>query len=44
MRPIRKAKDLFKERDIEVHVIGDAKSPRNLLDCISETNEIGCSI
>lgn len=44
MRSIRKIVDLFKDREVETHLIGDAKSPRTLLDSQSEADELGRSI
>jgi 2,4-dienoyl-CoA reductase-like NADH-dependent reductase (Old Yellow Enzyme family)/thioredoxin reductase len=41
MRSNRKAVELFKEANIEVHVIGDAKSPRTLLEALAEADELG---
>ena len=44
MTPVRDAKNLFRNKDIEVHIIGDAKTPRNLMLSQSEAEEIGRSI
>ncbi|MBI9082468.1 MAG: FAD-dependent oxidoreductase [Desulfobacterales bacterium] len=44
MASVRDAKTLLKGRNVEVHVIGDAKSPRNLMLSQSEAEEIGRSI
>ncbi|MFC1489149.1 FAD-dependent oxidoreductase [Thermodesulfobacteriota bacterium] len=44
MTAIRKAGQLFKDTDIPVHVIGDAKSPRILMYAFSEAEEIGRTI
>ena len=44
MRSIRKPADLFKGREVELHIIGDAKSPRGLLESQSEADELGRSI
>jgi 2,4-dienoyl-CoA reductase-like NADH-dependent reductase (Old Yellow Enzyme family)/thioredoxin reductase len=44
MRYFRKAKDLFEDRHVEFHIIGDAKSPRNLLYSQTEADELGRSI
>ncbi len=44
MTSIRKAGQLFKDTDIPVHVIGDAKSPRTLMYAFSEAEEIGRTI
>jgi 2,4-dienoyl-CoA reductase-like NADH-dependent reductase (Old Yellow Enzyme family)/thioredoxin reductase len=44
MTPVREAKNILKKRNVEVHVIGDAKSPRNLMLSQSEAEEIGRSI
>jgi thioredoxin reductase len=41
MTPIRKPLELFKSLDLPVHVIGDAKSPRNIMLAISEGEELG---
>lgn len=44
MTPIRKASELFKDTDIPVHLIGDAKSPRILMHAISEAEDIGRAV
>jgi 2,4-dienoyl-CoA reductase-like NADH-dependent reductase (Old Yellow Enzyme family)/thioredoxin reductase len=44
MAPVRDAKQMLDKRGIEVHMIGDAKSPRNLMLAQSEAEEIGRSI
>ena len=44
MTPVRDAKSILDQRKIEVYVIGDAKSPRNLMLAQSEAEEIGRSI
>ncbi len=44
MTPIRKAAELFKDMDIPVHIIGDAKSPRILMHALSEAEEIGRTV
>ena len=44
MTPVRDAKQLLDRRGLEVHVIGDAKTPRNLMLAQSEAEEIGRSI
>ncbi|MFC1813585.1 FAD-dependent oxidoreductase [Thermodesulfobacteriota bacterium] len=44
MTSIRKAGQLFKDTDIPVHLIGDAKSPRILMYAFSEAEEIGRTI
>jgi hypothetical protein len=31
----------LKERDVAVHLIGDAKTPRNLMLAMSEAEELG---
>ena len=41
MRPNRQALGLFKESVIEVHIIGDAKSPRTLFHALAEADELG---
>ncbi|MCP3951864.1 MAG: FAD-dependent oxidoreductase, partial [Desulfobacterales bacterium] len=41
MTPVRDAKSFLKNRDIEVHMIGDAKAPRNLMLAMSEAEELG---
>lgn len=41
MRSNRKTSELFKGSEIDVHVIGDAKSPRTLLDALAEADELG---
>lgn len=40
-RPERSTLDLFRKLGIEVHVIGDAKSPRTLLETTAEADELG---
>jgi 2,4-dienoyl-CoA reductase-like NADH-dependent reductase (Old Yellow Enzyme family)/thioredoxin reductase len=40
MTPIRQARSLFEGRDVEVHLIGDAREARNLMLAISEGEEI----
>lgn len=42
--PIREAKDLEKKTGARFHLIGDARSPRHLMYCISEAEEIAKSI
>lgn len=44
MRSIRSLADLFKRKGLEVHIIGDAKNPRSLLESQSEADELGRSI
>lgn len=44
MRPIRSIANLFKDRNIEVYFIGDAKKPRTLLECKTEAYDLGISI
>ncbi|MDX9788979.1 MAG: FAD-dependent oxidoreductase [Desulfobacterales bacterium] len=44
MDAVRKPAELFKKKDVEVHVIGDAKSPKNLMDCIAEADDLGRSL
>ncbi|QTA83701.1 NADH:flavin oxidoreductase/NADH oxidase [Desulfonema limicola] len=44
MNSVRDAKNLFKDRNIDVHVIGDAKTPRNLMLSQSEAEEIAQAI
>jgi len=41
MTPVRDAKQMLDRRGLEVHVIGDAKTPRNLMLAQSEAEEIG---
>ncbi len=41
MRSNRRAAEVFEEADIEVHIIGDAKAPRTLLDALAEADELG---
>ncbi len=41
MTSVREAKQLLDRSDLDVHVIGDAKSPRNLMLAQSEAEEIG---
>lgn len=43
-RPIRDAKKLEKKTTAKFHLIGDAKSPRHLMYCISEAEEIARSV
>jgi NADPH-dependent 2,4-dienoyl-CoA reductase/sulfur reductase-like enzyme len=43
-QPIRDAKKLEKKTDARFHFIGDAKSPRHLMYCISEAEEIARSV
>ncbi len=40
-RPERSTVDLFRKLGIEVHVLGDAKSPRTLLETTAEADELG---
>lgn len=44
MKSMRTVADLFKSKGIDVHVIGDAKAPRTLLEAVMEADEIGRSI
>jgi 2,4-dienoyl-CoA reductase-like NADH-dependent reductase (Old Yellow Enzyme family)/thioredoxin reductase len=44
MTAIRPDRRLFKDRAIAVHVIGDAKEPRNLMLAIAEGEELGRSL
>jgi NADPH-dependent 2,4-dienoyl-CoA reductase/sulfur reductase-like enzyme len=44
MRSDRTVANLVKQFDVEVYVIGDAKSPRNLLHSQSEADEVGRAI
>ena len=44
MTPIRQSADLFKNSEIPVHLIGDAKNPRIIMHAISEAEEIGREI
>ena len=41
MRSNRGAAEVFEEADIEIHIIGDAKAPRTLLDALAEADELG---
>lgn len=41
MTPVRDAKQLLDGRDLDVTVIGDAKTPRNLMLALSEAEEAG---
>jgi len=41
MSPVRDAKNFLKNRNIEIHMIGDAKAPRNLMLAMSEAEELG---
>ena len=40
MSPIREVSKLLKNSKIEFHFIGDAKTPRHLMYCISEAQEM----
>ena len=44
MTPIRPDRRLFADRPIAVHLIGDAREPRNLMLAIAEGEEIGRSV
>lgn len=44
MTSVREAKNLFKGRDITIHIIGDAKTPRDLMFAQSEGEETGRSV
>jgi 2,4-dienoyl-CoA reductase-like NADH-dependent reductase (Old Yellow Enzyme family)/thioredoxin reductase len=44
MRAIRPDRRLFKDRATTVHMIGDAKEPRNLMLAIAEGEELGRSL
>ena len=44
MRSIRHPADLFKNRNIDVHFIGDAKGPRTLLESQTEAYDLGITI
>jgi NADPH-dependent 2,4-dienoyl-CoA reductase/sulfur reductase-like enzyme len=44
MTPVRDAKSMLERRHLDVYVIGDAKTPRNLMLAQSEAEEIGRSI
>jgi pyruvate/2-oxoglutarate dehydrogenase complex dihydrolipoamide dehydrogenase (E3) component len=44
MTPVRDSKPMLERRKIDVHVIGDAKLPRNLMLAQSEAEEIGRTI
>ena len=44
MAPVRDAKQMLQGREIELHVIGDAKTPRNLMLAQSEAEELGRSL
>lgn len=41
MTPVRDAKSLLKGRGLDIHMIGDAKTPRNLMLAMSEAEELG---
>ncbi len=43
-RAVRNVSEKFIRRNMDVHIIGDAKSPRTLLDCIAEADELGRAI
>ena len=42
--PVREAKQLEKQSNAKFHLIGDAKTPRHLMYCISEAEEAGRSV
>jgi 2,4-dienoyl-CoA reductase-like NADH-dependent reductase (Old Yellow Enzyme family)/thioredoxin reductase len=44
MIPVRDAKQLLDHRGVDVYVIGDAKTPRNLMLAQSEAEEVGRSL
>jgi len=44
MNSVRDAMQILKGRDAEVHLIGDAKTPRSLMFCMSEAEEIARSL
>jgi hypothetical protein len=44
MAPVRDARQMLQHRKMGVYVIGDAKTPRNLMLAQSEAEEIGRSI
>ncbi|CAB5160492.1 2,4-dienoyl-CoA reductase [NADPH] (EC [Olavius algarvensis associated proteobacterium Delta 3] len=44
MTSIKKPLELFKDRAVDVHVIGDAKSPRTIQFAVGEAEEIGRQI
>jgi 2,4-dienoyl-CoA reductase-like NADH-dependent reductase (Old Yellow Enzyme family)/thioredoxin reductase len=44
MTPMRDAKQLLDRRNLDVHVIGDAKTPRNLMLAQSEAEEVARSL
>ncbi len=44
MRSIRSLVDLFNGNGLKVHIIGDAKNPRSLLESQSEADELGRSL
>ncbi len=41
MAPLREGINLLRKRNLPVHIIGDAKSPRHLMYAISEGEEVG---
>ncbi len=41
MTPVREAANLLRNKDINIHIIGDAKSPRHLMYAMNEAEEIG---
>jgi len=41
MRSNRNAAELFKDADMEAHIIGDAKAPRTLFEALAEADELG---
>ena len=44
MTPVRHCANLFKDKNIEVHFIGDSKEPRTLLDSQMAAYDLGISI
>ena len=41
MSPVRDAKKMLEGSSAKIHIIGDAKSPRTLLDALAEADELG---
>ena len=44
MESVKNVKNIFKQKDIQLYIIGDAKNPGLTLDAITEADEIGRSI
>ena len=44
MAPVRDARQMLAARKVDIHMIGDAKEPRNLMLAMSEAEEIARSL